>query len=138
MNFESSIVIVNSIEAYRGSFGASIYAPAQVAKVNLVQTFVNIYTEIYGIRINSLVAGWIGGVIESGNSFNKAKEQIPMKQLGHPEEIADDIFLMLTRHKYMNGTSRGYVTMTKEEIKQAKKRFEELKTIAVSLKDFMK
>lgn len=105
MNFESSIVIVSSIEAYRGSFGASAYASAQAAKVNLVQTFANVYTEMYGIRINSLVAGWIGGVMESDDSFNKAKEQIPMKRLGHPEEIADDIYLMLTRHKYMNGSS---------------------------------
>ncbi len=105
MNFESSVVIVNSIEAYRGSFGASAYASSQAAKVNLVQTFANIYTEMYGVRINSLVAGWIGGVMETDDSFNKAKEQIPMKRLGHPEEIADDIYLMLTRHKYMNGSS---------------------------------
>lgn len=105
MNFESSIVIVNSIEAYRGSFGASAYASAQAAKANLVQTFANVYTEMYGIRINSLVTGWIGGVMESDDSFNKAKEQIPMKRLGHPEEIADDIYLLLTRHKYMNGSS---------------------------------
>ncbi len=105
MNFESSVVIVNSIEAYRGSFGASAYASSQAAKVNLVQTFANIYTEMYGVRVNSLVAGWIGGVMETDDSFNKAKEQIPMKRLGHPEEIADDIYLMLTRHKYMNGSS---------------------------------
>ncbi len=105
MNFESSIVIVSSIEAYRGSFGASAYASAQAAKVNLVQTFANVYTEMYGIRINSLIAGWIGGVMENDDSFNKAKEQIPMKRLGFPEEIADDIYLMLTRHKYMNGSS---------------------------------
>lgn len=105
MNFESSIVIVNSIEAYRGSFGASAYASAQAAKVNLVQTFANVYTEMYGIRINSLLTGWIGGVMENDDSFNKAKESIPMKRLGHPEEIADDIYLMLTRHKYMNGSS---------------------------------
>lgn len=105
MNFESSIVIVNSIEAYRGSFGASAYASAQAAKVNLVQTFANVYTEMYGVRINSLVAGWIGGVMENDDSFNKARESIPMKRLGNPEEIADDIYLMLTRHKYMNGSS---------------------------------
>lgn len=105
MNFESSIVIVSSIEAYRGSFGASAYASAQAAKVSLVQTFANVYTEMYGVRINSLVTGWIGGVMENDDSFNKAKEQIPMKRLGHPEEIADDIYLMLTRHKYMNGSS---------------------------------
>lgn len=115
MNYNSSIVIVNSIEAYRGSFGASAYASSQAAKVNLVQTFANIFTEMYGIRINSVMAGWIGGVMENDNTFNKAKDSIPMKRLGHPEEIADDIFLMLTRHKYTNGSSLisdgGYLSM---------------------------
>lgn len=115
MNYESSIVMVNSVEAYRGSFGASAYASAQAAKVNLVQTFANIYTEMYGIRINSVMAGWIGGVMESDETFNKAKESIPMKRLGYPHEIADDIYLMLTRHKYTNGSSLvsdgGYLSM---------------------------
>lgn len=115
MNYESSIVMVNSIEAYRGSFGASAYASAQAAKVNLVQTFANIFTEMYGIRINSIMAGWIGGVMESDETFNKATETIPMKRLGSPCEIADDIYLMLTRHKYTNGSSLvsdgGYLSM---------------------------
>ena len=105
MNFESSIVIVNSIEAYRGSFGASAYASAQAAKENLVKTFANVYTEMYGVRFNSVVAGWIGGVMESDDSFNKTSSSIPMKRLGDPYEIADDIYLMLTRHKYTNGSS---------------------------------
>lgn len=115
MNYESSIVMVNSIEAYRGSFGASAYASAQAAKVNLVQTFANIFTEMYGVRINSIMAGWIGGVMESDDTFNKAAESIPMKRLGYPSEIADDIYLMLTRHKYTNGSSLvsdgGYLSM---------------------------
>lgn len=118
MNFESSIVIVNSIEAYRGSFGASAYASAQAAKVNLVQTFANVYTEMYGVRVNSVVAGWIGGVMESDDSFNKTKDSIPMKRLGYPYEIADDIYLMLTRHKYTNGSSLvsdgGYLSMDEQ------------------------
>ena len=105
MNYDSSIVIVNSIEAYRGSFGASAYASAQAAKVNLVQTFANVFTEMYGIRINSVMTGWIGGVMESDDTFNKTKDSIPMKRLGNPCEIADDIYLMLTRHKYVNGSS---------------------------------
>lgn len=105
MNYESSIVIVNSIEAYRGSFGASAYASAQAAKVNLVQTFANVFSEMYGVRINSVMTGWIGGVMETDDTFNKTKESIPLKRLGNPSEIADDIYLMLTRHKYTNGSS---------------------------------
>ena len=115
MNYESSIVMVNSIEAYRGSFGASAYASSQAAKVNLVQTYANIFTEMYGVRINSVMSGWIGGVMENDTTFNKAKDSIPMKRLGSPYEIADDIFLMLTRHKYTNGSSLvsdgGYLSM---------------------------
>ncbi len=118
MNFESSIVIVNSIEAYRGSFGASAYASAQAAKVNLVQTFANVFTEMYGVRVNSVMAGWIGGVMENDDSFNKAKNSIPMKRLGYPHEIADDIYLMLTRHKYTNGSSLisdgGYLSVDEQ------------------------
>lgn len=38
-----------------------------------------------------------------------------MKRLGYPHEIADDIYLMLTRHKYTNGSSLvsdgGYLSM---------------------------
>ncbi len=118
MNYESSIVIVNSIEAFRGSFGASAYASAQAAKANLVQTFSNVFTEMYGVRINSIMAGWIGGVMDSDASFNKAKQIIPMKRLGHPEEIADDIFLMLTRHKYTTGSNLvsdgGYLSVDEQ------------------------
>ncbi len=118
MNFESSIVIVNSIEAYRGSFGASAYASAQAAKVNLVQTFANVLTEMYGVRVNSVAAGWIGGVMETDDSFNKARNSIPMKRLGYPQEIADDIYLMLTRHKYTNGSTLvsdgGYLSMDEQ------------------------
>jgi len=118
MNFESSIVIVNSIEAYRGSFGASAYASAQAAKVNLVQTFANVFTEMYGVRVNSVASGWIGGVMETDDSFNKTKNSIPMKRLGYPQEIADDIYLMLTRHKYTNGSTLvsdgGYLSMDEQ------------------------
>jgi len=104
MNYQSSIVIVTSIEAYRGSFGASAYSSSQSAKVNLVQTFANIYSELYGVRINSLMSGWLGGY-GYDEVFNKTRNTIPMKRLGFPEEIADDIYLLLTRHKYTTGSS---------------------------------
>ena len=104
MDSSSSIVIVSSIEAYRGSFGASAYAAAQAAKVNLVQSYSNIFSELYGVRINSLMTGWIGGY-GFDQTFNKTKNKIPLKRLGFPDEVADDIFLLLTRHKYTTGSS---------------------------------
>ncbi|MCL2439903.1 MAG: SDR family oxidoreductase [Alphaproteobacteria bacterium] len=118
MNYSSSIVIQNSVEAFRGSFGASAYAATQAAKDNLVKTYANVFSELYGVRVNSLAAGWIGGVMETNEAFNKIKQGIPMKRLGIPEEIADDIFLLLTRHKYMTGTNLvsdgGYLSFDAE------------------------
>jgi Dehydrogenases with different specificities (related to short-chain alcohol dehydrogenases) len=104
MNYQSSIVIVSSIESQRGSFGASAYSSAQAAKVNLVQTFANVFTEMYGVRINSVLPGWISS-LGYDDAFSKTRKSIPMKRLGEPFEIADDIFLMLTRHKYSTGSS---------------------------------
>ena len=104
MNYQSSVVIVTSIEGLRGSFGASAYSSSQAAKVNLVQTFANIYSELYGVRINSLMSGWLSGY-GYDETFNKTRNIIPMKRLGFPEEIADDIYLLLTRHKYTTGSS---------------------------------
>ena len=104
MNYQSSIVVVSSIESMRGSFGASAYSSAQAVKVNLVQTFANVFTEMYGVRINSVLPGWISS-LGYDDAFNKTKKTIPMKRLGEPHEIADDIFLMLTRHKYSTGSS---------------------------------
>jgi NAD(P)-dependent dehydrogenase (short-subunit alcohol dehydrogenase family) len=118
MNYQSSIVIQNSVEAMRGSFGASAYAATQAAKDNLVKTYANVFSELYGVRINSLAAGWIGGVMETNETFNKIKQGIPLKRLGAPEEIADDIFLLLTRHKYMTGANLvsdgGYLSFDAE------------------------
>ncbi|MDR2685499.1 MAG: SDR family oxidoreductase [Rickettsiales bacterium] len=104
MNYQSSIVIQNSIEAMRGSFGASAYAATQAAKENLIKTFANVFSELYGVRINSVMAGWISGVQDDA-SFVQGRQSTALKRLGQPDEIADDIFLMLTRHKYTTGAS---------------------------------
>lgn len=104
MDSNSSIVIVSSVEALRGSFGASAYAAAQAAKVNLVQSYSNIFSEMYGVRVNSLMTGWIGGY-GFDETFKKTKNRIPLKRLGFPDEVADDIYLLLTRHKYTTGSN---------------------------------
>lgn len=118
MNYQSSIVIQNSIEAMRGSFGASAYAATQAAKENLIKTFSNIFSELYGVRINSLMAGWISGVETNDETFEKGRLSTPLKRLGQPDEIADDIFVMLTRHKYTTGASLvsdgGYLAMDEQ------------------------
>lgn len=117
MDSNSSIVIVSSVEALRGSFGASAYAAAQAAKVNLVQSYSNIFSEMYGVRVNSLMTGWIGGY-GFDETFKKTKNKIPLKRLGFPDEVADDIYLLLTRHKYTTGSNLivdgGYLSVDEQ------------------------
>ena len=104
MNVDSSIVLLSSVEAQRGSFGASAYAACQAAKQNLISSLCNVYSEMYGVRINSVQSGWIGSM-GFDSAFKKAIETIPMKRLGLPDEIANDIFIMLSSHFYTTGTS---------------------------------
>lgn len=104
MNVSSSIVLLSSVEAQRGSFGASAYAACQAAKQNLISSMSNVYSEMYGVRINSVQSGWIGNM-GFDSAFKKAIETIPMKRLGLPDEIAEDIFIMLTAHRYTTGTT---------------------------------
>ncbi len=103
MDYSSSIVLLSSVESDRGSFGASAYASAQAAKINLISSLCNVYSERYGVRINSIKTGWIGSM-GFDNAFKKAIESIPMKRLGIPDEIAEDIYLFLTAHRYTTGT----------------------------------
>lgn len=101
MDHSSSIILLTSVEAEKGSFGASAYAACQAAKVNLVSSLCKMYSEMYGVRINSVMTGWLGNRINDKSMV----ESIPMKRLGIPDEIADDIYLFLTAHKYTTGTT---------------------------------
>lgn len=111
MKYESSIVVVNTIGSIKGSLSTSAFSTAQAAKANLVQMFAGVFSELYGVRINSVIVGWVDRI----STDDDAKSEIPMRRFGTPEEIADDIFLMLTRHKYTTGTNfisdGGYLAM---------------------------
>ena len=101
----SSIVIITSTEAYRGSYGASAYAATKAAIHNLVRTLANNLGK-YGIRINALPAGWIGGEMDTDEVFNKSRSLTPLGRLGTDEEIADvAYFLFSEKSSFVNGTT---------------------------------
>lgn len=77
----SSIVIITSTEAYRGSYGASAYAATKAAIHNLVRTLANNLGQ-RGIRINALPAGWIGGEMDTDEVFNKSRSLTPLPGWG--------------------------------------------------------
>lgn len=101
----SSIVIITSTEAYRGSYGASAYAATKAAIHNLVRTLANNLGQ-RGIRINALPAGWIGGEMDTDEVFNKSKSLTPLGRLGTDEEIANVAYFLFSKESsFVNGTT---------------------------------
>lgn len=101
----SSIVIITSTEAYRGSYGASAYAATKAAIHNLVKTLANNLGQ-RGIRINALPAGWIGGEMDTDEIFNKSRSLTPLGRLGTDEEIANVAYFLFSKESsFVNGTT---------------------------------
>ena len=101
----SSIVIITSTEAYRGSYGASAYAATKTAIHNLVRTLANNLGQ-RGIRINALPAGWIGGEMDTDEVFNKSRSLTPLGRLGTDEEIANVAYFLFSKESSLvNGTT---------------------------------
>ncbi|MCL2339014.1 MAG: SDR family oxidoreductase [Proteobacteria bacterium] len=96
MNADAGIVILNSIDWTRDDPDAAAYAAAQAAKEKLVETFAETFARLYGVRINTVTASWPGNQMDGTTA---------RQYIGMPNEIADDIFVMMTRHKFTTGAN---------------------------------
>lgn len=92
----AGIVTVTSTEGFVGSFGASAYAASKAAVHNLTKTHANILGR-RGIRVNAVAAGWIGGVMDTDEVFNRSRDITPLGRLGRPEEIAAVVAFLLSK-----------------------------------------
>jgi len=105
MNKDSSFVIITSTEAYRGSYGASAYSATKAAVHNLVKSLANTLGK-RKIRVNAVPAGWIGGVMDTDEVFNRSRELTPLSRLGDATEIANIVFFLLSKESsFINGTA---------------------------------
>jgi NAD(P)-dependent dehydrogenase (short-subunit alcohol dehydrogenase family) len=100
----ASVTIITSTEAFRGSFGASAYAATKAAVHNATMTMANLGGP-EGVRVNSVAAGWIGGVMDTDEVFNMSRSVTPLGRLGSPEEVAACAsFLASSDASFVNGS----------------------------------
>lgn len=105
LNSDGAFVIVTSTEALMGSFGASAYASCKAAVHNLVKTHSNNLGP-KGVRVNAVVPGWIGGVMDTDEVFNMSREITPLRRLGSPEEVAKACRFMVSNDaSFITGTT---------------------------------
>jgi NAD(P)-dependent dehydrogenase (short-subunit alcohol dehydrogenase family) len=103
-----SIINVSSVAGLRGAPTMSHYAAAKAAVLSLSQSLAT-ETAWAGVRVNSLVPGWIetdltGFLRESDDAERSLLSRVPMARWGRPGEIADPaVFLASDASSFMTG-----------------------------------
>jgi 3-oxoacyl-[acyl-carrier protein] reductase len=96
-----AVAYVTSTEGGVGSFGAHAYAATKAAVHNLVKSLANTSGKV---RHNAAAAGWVGGVMDTDEVFNKSRAITPLGRLGSPDEIAAAVrFLNSGEASFVNG-----------------------------------
>ena len=103
MRTGSSIVIVTSTEAARGSVGGISYAATKAAVHNMIMSLACNWGK-EKIRVNAVAAGWIGGEMDTDGPFEVSMNITPLGRLGKAEEVANAVyFLASDKSSFVNG-----------------------------------
>lgn len=100
---QGAVVNVTSIAGSRvHPFAGAAYATSKAALVGLTREMAADFGQL-GIRVNAIAPGEIDTSILSPGT-DKIVEQIPMRRLGQPDEVAKIIYVLCTEtSSYLNG-----------------------------------
>lgn len=101
---QGAVVNVTSIAGSRvHPFAGAAYATSKAALAGLTREMAFDFGK-RNIRVNSISPGEIDTSILSPGTDKIVREQIPMRRLGHPEEVARAIYFLCTdQSSYVNG-----------------------------------
>jgi NAD(P)-dependent dehydrogenase (short-subunit alcohol dehydrogenase family) len=99
-----SVVNVTSIAGSRvHPFAGVAYSTSKAALAGLTREMASDFAPL-GIRVNAISPGEIDTSILSPGTEKIVREQIPMRRLGRPEEVAQAIYFLCTEaSSYVNG-----------------------------------
>jgi NAD(P)-dependent dehydrogenase (short-subunit alcohol dehydrogenase family) len=102
---KGSVVNVTSIAGGRvHPFAGAAYATSKAALMSLTREMAHDFAPL-GVRVNAISPGEIDTSILSPGTEKIVEEQIPMRRLGTPEEVAKAIYFLCTdQSSYVNGT----------------------------------
>ena len=100
----SSVVIISSVDGFKGGYGTIAYAASKSLLENLAKSLAcNMGPK--GIRVNCLAPGWITTDMSNEGS-SSSKDLTPLGRDGRPEEIATAAsFLISEDASYITGIS---------------------------------
>jgi NAD(P)-dependent dehydrogenase (short-subunit alcohol dehydrogenase family) len=101
---KGSVVNVTSIAGSRvHPFAGAAYATSKAALAGLTREMAHDFGPL-GVRVNAISPGEIDTSILSPGTEKIVEEQIPMRRLGTPEEVAKAIYFLCTEQSsYVNG-----------------------------------
>ncbi len=101
---QGAVVNVTSIAGSRvHPFAGAAYATSKAALAGLTREMASDFGQL-GIRVNAIAPGEIDTAILSPGT-DKLVEQIPMRRLGQPDEVAKIIYVLCTEtSSYLNGS----------------------------------
>jgi NAD(P)-dependent dehydrogenase (short-subunit alcohol dehydrogenase family) len=103
-NGQGTVVNVSSIAGSRvHPFAGAAYATSKAALASLTREMASSFGPL-GVRVNAISPGEIDTAILSPGTEKIVEEQIPMRRLGAPEEVAKAIYFLCTEQSsYVNG-----------------------------------
>ncbi len=101
---QGAVVNVSSIAGSRvHPFAGAAYATSKAALASLTREMAADFGPL-GVRVNAISPGEIDTAILSPGTDKIVEEQIPMRRLGEPEEVAKAIYFLCTEQSsYVNG-----------------------------------